>query len=144
MGIVVEEKRTTDCYEFTFFRVLNVANTAETAELVEFFKKIGHTQFKAAETAKNPKNAATLRAIADGHKLTDQPPDEGLAVLLATLTVQSAKLGEAERKYAIGVVSDGRLKSTDQVSGEWLGKSATSEAERVLKREATPSFANCT
>ncbi|KAH9927190.1 glutaminyl-tRNA synthetase [Epithele typhae] len=92
------------------------ADAAETAELVELFKKIGLTQSKAAEAAKNPKAATTLRAIVDGHKLADQPPDEKRAVLLAALAVQGAKLCDAEREYAIGAVLDGRLKSTDQVS----------------------------
>ena len=101
------------------------SDAAETAELVELFKKIGLTQSKAAEAAKSAKSATALRAIVDAHALaTREPPlEEKQAVLLAALAVQSAgKLADGERDYAVGAVLDGRLKTTDQVAGEWLSK----------------------
>ena len=112
------------------------SDAAETAELVELFKKIGLTQAKAAEAAKSAKSAATLRAIVDAHGLAAREPplDEKRAVLLAALAVQGAKLAEAERDYAVGAVLDGRLKSTDQVSGECgaSGLAGDVEKSRVL------------
>ena len=96
------------------------ADAPETAELIELFKKIGLTQSKAAEAAKSPKSASTLRNIIESHDLVDKQLDEKQAVLLAALAVQGSKLGEAERSYAVNAILDGRLKTTDQVSGAYL------------------------
>ena len=95
------------------------ADSPETAELIELFKKIGLTQSKAAEAAKSPKSATTLKAIIESHDLVNKSLDEKQAVLLAALAVQGSKLGDAERSYAVGAILDGRLKTTDQVSGEY-------------------------
>ncbi|RPD66742.1 glutaminyl-tRNA synthetase [Lentinus tigrinus ALCF2SS1-7] len=92
------------------------ADSPETAELVELFKKIGLTQSKAAEAAKSPKSAATLKGIIQSHDLVSKNLDEKQAVLLAALAVQGSKLGDAERSYAVSAILDGRLKTTDQVS----------------------------
>ncbi|OSC98990.1 glutaminyl-tRNA synthetase [Trametes coccinea BRFM310] len=92
------------------------ADAPETAELIELFKKIGLTQNKAAEAAKSPKSATTLRGIIESHDLANKNIDEKQAVLLAALAVQGSKLGEAERSYAVNAILDGRLKTTDQVS----------------------------
>lgn len=97
------------------------ADAPETAELVELFKKIGLTQAKAAEAAKNPKAASTLRTIIESHDLVNKQLDDKQAVLLAALAVPGSKLGEAERSYAVDAILDGRLKTTDQVSGEFMG-----------------------
>lgn len=91
--------------------------SAETAELIELFKSIGLTQSKAAEAAKSPKSAATLKDIIEKKKLSGKNLDEKTSVLLAAAAVQSSKLGEDERGYAVDAILDGRLKSTDQVSG---------------------------
>ena len=93
------------------------ANSAETAELIELFKSIGLTQSKAAEAAKSPKSAATLKEIIEKKQLASKNLDEKTSVLLATVAVQSSKLGDGEREYAVDAILDGRLKSTDQVSG---------------------------
>ncbi|KIP10691.1 hypothetical protein PHLGIDRAFT_125388 [Phlebiopsis gigantea 11061_1 CR5-6] len=92
------------------------APSADTAELVELFKSIGLTQSKAAEAAKNPKSAATLKDIIEKKQLSGKSLDEKTSVLLAALAVQGSKLGEDERGYAVDAILDGRLKSTDQVS----------------------------
>ncbi len=94
------------------------APSAETAELIELFKSIGLTQSKAAEAAKSPKSAATLKDIIEKKQLAGKDLDEKTSVLLAAVAVQSSKLGDAERGYAVDAILDGRLKSTDQVSGE--------------------------
>lgn len=93
------------------------AASAETAELIELFKSIGLTQSKAAEAAKSPKSAATLKEIIEKKQLAGKELDEKSAVLLASLSVQGLKLGENEREYAVDAILDGRLKSTDQVTG---------------------------
>ncbi|TCD70441.1 hypothetical protein EIP91_003522 [Steccherinum ochraceum] len=92
------------------------APSAETNDLIELFKSLGLTQAKAAEAAKNPKNAATLKDIIDKHALIGKNVEEKQAVLLATLAVSGSKLAEAERAYAVDAILDGRLKSTDQVT----------------------------
>lgn len=94
------------------------ATSAETAELIEIFKSIGLTQSKAAEAAKNPKSAATLKDIIERKGLTGKDLDEKTSVLLAAVSVQGSKLGDGERDYAVDAILDGHLKSTDQVSGE--------------------------
>lgn len=93
------------------------ANSAETAELIELFKSIGLTQSKAAEAAKSPKSAVTLKDIIEKKQLAGKNLDEKTSVLLAALAVQGSKLEDAERGYAVDAILDGRLKSTDQVAG---------------------------
>lgn len=93
------------------------AHSAETVELIELFKSIGLTQAKAAEAAKNPKSATVLKDIIEKKQLVGQALDEKTSVLLAAAAVQSSKLGDDERGYAVDAILDGRLKSTDQVSG---------------------------
>ena len=93
------------------------ADNPETAELIELFKSIGLTQSKAAEAAKSPKSAAVLKEIIETNKLSEKQIEEKQAVLLASLAVQGSKLGEREREYAVEAILDGRLKTTDQVSG---------------------------
>ena len=95
-------------------------DSPETAELIELFKKIGLTQAKAAEAAKSAKSATTLKGIIETHDLVSKTLDEKQAVLLAALAVQGSKLGDAERNYAVSAILDGRLKSTDQVGGEFV------------------------
>ncbi|GJE84275.1 glutaminyl-tRNA synthetase [Phanerochaete sordida] len=92
------------------------ATSADTAELVELFKSIGLTQSKAAEAAKSPKSATTLKDIINTKQLAGKNLDEKTAVLLAALAVQGNKLGADERGYAVDAILDGRLKSTDQVA----------------------------
>lgn len=93
------------------------ADNPQTAELIELFKSIGLTQAKAAEAAKSPKSAAVLKEIIETNKLSEKQIEEKQAVLLASLAVQGSKLGEREREYAVEAILDGRLKTTDQVSG---------------------------
>lgn len=93
------------------------AASPETEELITLFKSIGLTQSKAAEAAKNPKSASTLKDIIEKNNLSEKALDEKTGVLLAAAAVQSSKLGEPERDYIVAAIFDGRLKSTDQVSG---------------------------
>ena len=81
----------------------------------------GDTGLTAAEAAKSAKSASTLKAIIETHDLVSKSLDEKQAVLLAALAVQGSKLGDGERSYAVAAILDGRLKTTDQVSGEFVG-----------------------
>lgn len=94
------------------------ADNPEIVELIQLFKSIGLSQSKAAEAAKSPKGATSLREIIQVHGLKEKSLDEKQAVLLAALAVQGGKLGEGERAYVVDAVLDGRLKSTDQIAGE--------------------------
>ena len=93
------------------------AISPETAAYIELFKSIGLTQAKAAEAAKSAKSAALLQRLIEEHGLTGGRIDDKQAGLVAALAVQSAKIGEDERGYAVNAIVDGRLKSTDQVNG---------------------------
>lgn len=87
--------------------------------LVSLFKSIGLTQAKAAEAAKSPKNAATLKDLIQRHELVGKL-DEKQAGLIAALSVHVAKsdgLDNHGRTYLVDQIVHGRLKSTDQVAG---------------------------
>jgi glutaminyl-tRNA synthetase len=94
---------------------------ASTDELVALFKSFGLTQAKAAEAAKNPKSANVLKQLVEDSKygVSGKTLDEKQAVLISSFASQLAKtnLGDAERTYVISAVLDGRLKSTDQITG---------------------------
>ena len=108
-------------------------DSPETAELIELFKSLGLTQSKAAEAAKSPKSAAILKDIIETNKLLEKQIEEKQAVLLASLAVQGSKLGERERQYAVAAILDGRLKTTDQVSG-MLAKANLDRCAEALVR----------
>lgn len=99
---------------------VTAVDSAELAEFIELFKSIGLTQAKAAEAAKNPKSADVLKDLIGRHGLVAKKLEDKQAVLIAGLAVQGGKLGEPERDYIVDAVLDGRLKSTDQVSGKRL------------------------
>ena len=101
------------------------AVSPETEELIALFKSIGLTQSKAAEAAKSPKSASTLKDIIEKNNLSGKDLDEKTGVLLAAIAVQSSKLGESERDYAVKSILDGKLKSTDQVSGMYNSEHAS-------------------
>lgn len=107
------------------------ASSAETAELIELFKSIGLTQSKAAEAAKNPKSASTLKEIIEKKSLAGKALDEKTSVLLAAAAVQGSKLDEDARGYVVDAILDGRLKTTDQVSGKRI-RSGTSSISICL------------
>jgi len=84
--------------------LLEMPPKTETTELIELFKSLGLTQAKAAEAAKNPKGAATLRDIIDKHGLVGKNVEEKQAGLLAALSVAGSKLAEPERTYAVDAI----------------------------------------
>ncbi|KAI0031675.1 glutaminyl-tRNA synthetase [Vararia minispora EC-137] len=88
----------------------------DTEELIKLFKAIGLSQAKAAEAAKSPKSAATLRDLVVRHDLAKKDLGEKQATLMAALAVSSAKLEGLQRDYIVSAVLDGKLKSVDQVN----------------------------
>ena len=93
-----------------------------TDELVPLFKSIGLSQAKAQEAAKSPKNAAALKTIIENNPVVSQHPlDEkqaGLVVALAGALVKSNGVGHDETELMISKIVDGKLKTTDQISGD--------------------------
>lgn len=83
------------------------------------FQSLGLPPSKAIEANKNPKVAATLRGLIEAHALTGL--DEKRAVLITALAGALAKVdfGPDESGFVVQDVLDGRLKSVDQVSGEY-------------------------
>ncbi|THV08374.1 glutaminyl-tRNA synthetase [Dendrothele bispora CBS 962.96] len=86
--------------------------------LVSLFKSIGLTQAKAAEAAKSPKAATTLKDLIAKYSLTSQGLDEKQAGLVAALAGQLAKtpnVDAGKEEFVLNKILDGSLKSVDQV-----------------------------
>lgn len=92
----------------------------ETVELISLFQTIGFSQAKATETAKNSKNALALKDIIVKSDLSSRKVDDKTGSLVAGLASQSTKLGDPEKQYVTEAILDGRLKSSEQVSGELI------------------------
>ncbi|KAK1231817.1 Glutaminyl-tRNA synthetase [Marasmius sp. AFHP31] len=87
--------------------------------LIPLFKSIGLTQAKAAEAAKSPKAAATLKNLIDKHSLTSREGvNDKTATLIAALAGQLAKVevNDDAEKFILERILDGKLKSVDQVT----------------------------
>lgn len=91
----------------------------EIVKLVELFQSIGFTKAKATETAKSSKNASALKDIIDKNNLSEKNLDDKKATLVSSLAIQGAKLGDSEKSYIVDAILDGKLKSSEQVSGKY-------------------------
>ncbi len=89
----------------------------EIVKLVELFQSIGFTQSKAAETTKSPKVAALLKDIIERNKLSERHVDDKKGSLLSGLAVQGSGLDDAQRTFIVETILDGKLKSSEQVTG---------------------------
>lgn len=90
--------------------------------LVTKFKSLGLPQAKAVEAAKSPKSAAILQDLIDNYALVNEKGglDEktaGLVVALSGNLSKTDSVGEAEKKYVLDKILEGKLKSVDQVLG---------------------------
>jgi glutaminyl-tRNA synthetase len=98
------------------------AEPASTGPMIEQFQALGLSKAKASEAAKNPKSAGILKVLIEDpvYNLAGRTLSEKEAVLISAFASQLAKtdLGETERRYVVGAVEAGRLKSTDQITGE--------------------------
>lgn len=88
-----------------------------TLATISLFASIGVTHTKATETARNTRNAASLKEIIDRNELTTKELDEKQGDLVLHLAVQGTKIGPDERDYVAKAIVDGRLKTNDQVTG---------------------------
>jgi hypothetical protein len=87
------------------------------ASLITSFKQFGLNDNKAVEAAKNPKNASSLKSLIDHFDLENKQLDDKLVTLIATLSGAVGKLEDEPRFYAGQAVLDGRLKTSEQISG---------------------------
>jgi glutaminyl-tRNA synthetase len=87
-------------------------------ELVPIFVKIGLSEQKAKDTAKNKKLAPTLEAVIDEAEVRDSGCDKDLGILLYTLASTITKDAAPHRKFMVSKIVKGDLKTTDQVSGK--------------------------
>ena len=92
-------------------------NNPEISELISLFQAVGLSQSKAVETAKSPKNAASLKDIIISNNLVGRSLDDKQLSLVSTLAVQSGKLNDNQKAYIVDAIADGRLKSSEQVNG---------------------------
>ncbi|KAG8932593.1 hypothetical protein FRC01_013088 [Tulasnella sp. 417] len=91
-------------------------NDPAVAELIASFEAIGLSKPKATDAARNAKNAATLKEIAEQTNLKDKGLNEKQASLVATLAIQAGNLGSTERAYIVTGIAECKLKSVDQIS----------------------------
>ena len=92
----------------------------EVKKLIELFQTIGFSKPKATETAKSAKTSTILKDIIEKNNLSSRSPDEKKASLISNVAIQGAKLGDAEKTYVVEAIYDEKLKSAEQVSGEFL------------------------
>ena len=93
-------------------------NDPAIAELISLFKSSGISEVKTLEAVRNPKTSASLKQLVLDNQFNDKPLDDKSAGLLASLANQGSKLGDDERNYIARAIAQGRLKTTDQLSGE--------------------------
>ena len=89
---------------------------------IVLFKSIGLTQAKAIEAAKNPKTSDILRDLIETYSLAGKLDEKqaGLVSALSSQLAKEASVGEAEKEYVLGRITDGGLKSVDQAVGKSL------------------------
>jgi len=95
--------------------------TAEEIDtLAAKFGTIGLNQAKAKDAAKSPKIAEPLKHLFETFKLSERSVNDKQASLLVHFAPPSSKLaGDQERGYIVDKIVGGKLKSTDQVNGEF-------------------------
>ena len=98
-------------------------NEQDPGSLVSLFKSIGLSQAKAADAVKAPKSANILKEIIESHAVAAGGLDEKKASLVSTLAILLAKasaVGSNEREYVINCILYSKLKTVDQITGEYL------------------------
>ena len=89
----------------------------ENVALIEQFTNLGLSSNAATELVKQPKTGQAFKGLVDGFQLADKKFDEKQAAALVKLSTAGAKLGPAEKGYAVERIVGGGLKSPDQVTG---------------------------
>jgi glutaminyl-tRNA synthetase len=90
-------------------------------ELIPLFVKIGLSEQKAEDTAKNKKLAPTLENVIDEAKVRDSGCDKEVGILLYSLATTVTKGATEHIPFIVSKIMNGDLKSTDQVSGKKKG-----------------------
>ncbi|KAI8088788.1 tRNA synthetases class I, catalytic domain-containing protein [Halteromyces radiatus] len=85
-------------------------------ELIPIFMKIGLSEQKAKDTAKNKKLAPTLEAVIDEAKVRETGCDKDIGNLLYNLASTITKEAQSHRTFIVNKIIKGDLKSTDQVA----------------------------
>lgn len=94
--------------------------TEEIDALTAKFETIGLNKAKAKDAAKSSKIAEPLKHLVETFGLAERSVNDKQASLLVYLAPPSSKLpGDQERGYVVDRIIDGKLKSTDQVNGEF-------------------------
>ncbi|GAA5813246.1 hypothetical protein MFLAVUS_006721 [Mucor flavus] len=85
-------------------------------ELVPLFVKIGLSEQKAKDTAKNKKLAPTLETVIDEAKVRDSGCEKEVGILLYSLATTVTKGAAEHIPFIVSKIMNGDLKTTDQVS----------------------------
>lgn len=87
--------------------------------LLSHFQAINLSSTKANETVRNPKSANSLKEIIDRNNLTGANLEEKQSNLVLQLALQGLKLDTVQQDYIVKYVTDGKLKSGDQIGGAY-------------------------
>lgn len=90
---------------------------ADNNELIALFQKIGLTEQRAKDTAKNKKLAPTLESTIIEAGFAENGCDKSAGALLYTLASTMTKDASRHLGYLARTISDNKLKSSDQVAG---------------------------
>lgn len=102
---------------------------------IPLFKSIGLSQAKAAEAAKNAKSANVLRNLIISYDLAEARLDEKQATIITALAGQLAKTESVEpdeQAFAVRAILQGKLKSVDQVNGEFCYATSVFASDRLI------------
>lgn len=99
-----------------FFRV-PFFNVYQMEELIPIFVKIGLSEQKAKDTAKNKKLAPTLEAVINEAGVRESGCNKDTGILLYNLASTVTKDALPHLAFIVGKVMNGDLKTTDQIQG---------------------------
>jgi hypothetical protein len=102
---------------FLFFRFLHPINMDD---LIPVFMKIGLSEQKAKDTAKNKKLAPTLESVIDEANVRDSGCNKDVGNLLYNLASTITKEAQPHRTFIVKKITNGDLKTTDQVGGKYI------------------------
>lgn len=102
-------------------------------DLIPLFVKIGLSEQKAKDTAKNKKLAPTLEKVIDDANVRESGCDKDVGILLYSLATTVTKGATEHIPFIVGKIMNGDLKTTDQVSGKEMAVPVSfSERELTL------------
>jgi glutaminyl-tRNA synthetase len=87
-------------------------------DLIPLFVKIGLSEQKAKDTAKNKKLAPTLEKVIDEAHVRESGCDKDVGILLYSLATTVTKGALEHLAFITSKIMKGDLKTTDQVSGK--------------------------